>query len=679
MKNIKLIIAALVSFAALSCVELESPDTTPETNQDSGLMTLTLSTGKQTKTHISDVTNNGVTEIHWDKGDQIRVFTDVEYKGVTNADNYDGNATSFSMNGDPNGDFARFGGKIPAKSTKFWAVYPTSSGKSCSTGGNGSDIVASIPSSQKALANSFASGLNVSVAKAEIKEINDGFMGAGDYELTEPIYVNFKNVCSLLKFTAPADASKIASVLIAADKAIVGDLTINYSGENPQVTGVSGGNSITMNGPFAANTDYYFVLAPVAISDLSLYVNTSDNKQYSTTKTFANDSQLQLKPGQYKSIGKLNINKMPSLGVDFDIQDEGGILNGTNVIFTFSNPTITNVDLKVIKGKTTVRSIQAASLELDENNQYTSSCLAESVSTWPYLPKGTYVISGSYKADGIPVIVSGLELKIEDSPNFAPQSFTAYTSYTKYTKYKSGTSTALAEANECDGTSIYIGQIGGISENIYNNGNYASCFKAKFNGSENEITASYHSEVGKNRFSMPAYGHYDSVVLVFDEVASSSATIDCDVTGIPYTLNPSANDAANQWSINGNVKWNDGGKVRLGYNITGNWGKELTKMEKTFYAPDNIPVIISCNGTATGDKVFLSFATTFNLYVSETNYYTVTSGKNKSTSINSGAISCELDSDTPVVKLENTNGTNKACSQITQLSIVYTTKKTESY
>ena len=56
-------------------------------------------------------------------------------------------------------------------------------------------------------------------------------------------------------YIVKAEADQIESVVITADKAIVGDLTINYSGDNPQVTGVSGGNSITMNGPFAANTD----------------------------------------------------------------------------------------------------------------------------------------------------------------------------------------------------------------------------------------------------------------------------------------------------------------------------------------------------------------------------------------------------------------------------------------
>lgn len=666
MKNIKYIFAALVAFAALSCNKLEAPVENP----DADLMTLVLSTGKQTKTHISDVTTNGVTEIHWDAGDMIRVFTDVEYQGLTNNGAYDKNATSFSMDGNPNGNFARFGGKVPAKSSKFWTVYPASSAKTCSAGGNGSDIIASIPSSQNPFANSFAPNLNISVAKGAIKETDNGTLGYGDYQLTETILVNFKNVCSLLKFTAPAEADQIESVVITADKAIVGDLTINYSGDNPQVTGVSGGNSITMNGPFAANTDYYFVLAPVAISDLSVYVNTSDNKQYSATKTFGNDSQLQLKPGQYKSLGTLNFNNMPSFSVDFDIQDDGGFLSGTDVILTFPTDEVLSIDLTVSqKNGSAVRKIHISDPDIDSNGKYIAKYSDDE--TWPYLPKGTYTISGTYLTAGGAVSVNA-ELNIDANPNFNVGSFNCFTSYTKY---KSGTTTAVTDANKCDGASIYIEQIGGISESITNNSNYAAYIKAKFNNG-NEITASYHKDVERNKFSMPAYRQYTSAVIIFDSVVSSAISINCHVTGIPYTLKePNSNDSVAPWSTVGTgdrIKWSNA--LVLG-ELAGSMAAE-----KIFDLPSNITVDVTAKGSVTGRLKgltgWLAQDTTGSISVSGENLFSLTvkpkgTYSNPDTQNFNLTKTMTLKSETPKITCSLSDGTSPANITLTELRVIY--------
>ena len=195
-----------------------------------------------------------------------------------------------------------------------------------------------------------------------------------------------------------------------------------------------------MEGTFTAGKDYYFVLAPVAISELSIFVNTTDNKQYAATKRFV--EPMQLYAGKYKSLGTLNIDNMPSFGVDFDIQDEGGFLNGTDVIFTFPNAHISNVSLTISNSnKIAVRTINVANPELNNENQYTSSCTTNP--TWPYLPKGTYTVSGTYETEGGTASVNNITFVIDTDPNFTVGSFDAYTSYTKYT---SGTNTAEADS-----------------------------------------------------------------------------------------------------------------------------------------------------------------------------------------------------------------------------------------
>lgn len=660
MKKIKYILAALVSLAALSCVELESPVENP----DAGLMTLVLSTGEQTKTHISNETNDGVTEIHWDEGDAITVFS----SGTT----LNNNKYSFAMSGKPNGNFAQFAGKISRGSDYIWAVYPQSKASTGST--DGSQIVVSLASLQTSVANSFASNLNISVAKSKIQKNND-WGAVGDYDLNETILVNFKNVCSLLKFTAPADATQIESVVIAADKAIVGDLTINYSGENPQVTGVSGGKSITMNGPFAANTDYYFVLAPVAISDLSIYVNTSDNKQYSATRTFGNDSQLQLKPGQYKSLGTLNYNNMPSFSVDFDIQDEGGFLSGTDVIFTFPSNNITDVQLTIsqIDGNGNAsRTINVSDPEIDSYGRFVSSCSNDT--SWPYLPKGTYTIEGSYKTPAGSVSVSGAELIIDESPNFTVGNLEAKTSYTVY---KSGADNAVALANQFDGTKIEVtASEVKISDKILNNTNYKDLFKVQF-GTAPSGYGSGNLENGVSAtFTNQQYGKYASPSYIFDGKVVSFPDAVCHVTGIPYTLKePNSNDSVAPWSTVGTgdrLKWSNG-------LVLGEFAGSMSA-DKIFDLPSNITVDVTAKGSVTGRLKgltgWLAQDTTGSISVSGVNLFSLTVKpkgiySNPDTQNFNHTKTMSLTSGTPKITCSLSDGTSPANIKLTELRVIY--------
>lgn len=595
MKNIKYIFAALVSFAALSCQKESLPQSTPETGSEENLVPLVLSTGVDTKTYIAA---NG-TDVYWHTGDKIKVYSDISVSGNT-ANSYD-----FAMldGFTPVGNFAKFEGKVVIGTNNVWAVYPSELAKTATDEGI---LQVNLPASQELYVgetNSFAQNLNISVAKADVElqyEVGDIFVQrpVADESLT------FYNVCSLLKFTVPEGVANIKSVKITADAAIAGDMTFDYGSEKdkPEFKGVTanGSNSITMTATssFAAGRDYYFVVAPVAVSEISIFVNTTDNKQYGATKHF--DDLVQLQAGKHKNLGTLNLGNMPSFGVGFDIQDEGGFLNGTNVIFTFPSPTITNVELNVKKGETTVRSIQAESLELDENNQYTSSYLAESVSTWPYLPKGTYVISGSYEADGILVEVSGLELKIEDSPNFTVGSLDAYTSYTKYA------SNAVAEANALNGTSIYVSASEvKISEKILKNSNYKDLFKVQFGTVPATNYGSANLKDGiSGELTNQRYGEYKDPSYVFDGGEVNFSGITSHVTGLPFTLKLSENEVDNPWvpaadNDSWYVSWSGSG-LKVG----GNSIDKSVGTYKDFYVPSgSIKVSASATGSVTGGRL----------------------------------------------------------------------------
>ena len=77
MKNIKFIIAALASFAALSCEKESLPQNNSETIQETEMIPLILSSGESTKTHVLG------NEIYWDSNDQIEVFSDQSQKYVS--------------------------------------------------------------------------------------------------------------------------------------------------------------------------------------------------------------------------------------------------------------------------------------------------------------------------------------------------------------------------------------------------------------------------------------------------------------------------------------------------------------------------------------------------------------------------------------------------------------------
>lgn len=578
MRNLKFIFAVTLFFAALSCEKVETPSTTPVSDSEDGLVTLTISTGESTKTHISNVTDaNGVTEIHWDEGDAIKVFTDENY--------WDSNAFSFSMSDTPNGNFAKFSGEIASKSTKFWAVYPDKNAKSCSIDGNGSDIVVSIPSLQSAKAASFASNLNISVAKGEIKEVDNGTLGiGGKYELTETIFVNFKNVCSLLKFTAPANASEITSVTISSNEVIAGEMTIDYSGEEPKVTGVSGSKSITMTGTFVDGNEYYFVLAPVNITGISMTIQANGETRYLAKKV-----NYALEPGVAKSLGSVDLAKMTKVSATAAHQYPDNVLSGTDVTFDLGQASASSLNLTIKKtDNTATRSATAL------KSAYSSD------SNWPYLPHGAYTFSGSFSSNGVNVTVpaTSFTVPVLTESQLKVAEFTPFTSYSKYLDKKP------KEANALDGSTIYVDITININSSIVGNTNYSDVIQV--NGSKPVYNADKTCVCfGGNDWKSHTISQ---ITWTFDGVTAShklEAAKTVHVTGIPQKFNFYSNQSAATaadclWKLT-NVNWTIGKCCVFYSEVTSSWGKETTTKydgyihSPRFYIPENVTVNLNCS------------------------------------------------------------------------------------
>lgn len=521
MKKIKLLLlAAALLCAAFSCEKAEAPKSSMEPE----MVSLILSTEKSTKTHISNVTDaNGVTEIHWDQGDQIAVFTDTDPL-------LDDNKNTFSMQGSPNGNFARFTGSVNRRSKKIWAVYPNSEASSCNQ--DGTQIKVNISSSQVSSAGSFEVNRNISVAKSPITEMS----GLGKYELTEPIFVNFKNVCALLKFTAPANASEITSVTISSNEVIAGEMTIDYSGEEPKVTGVSGSKSITMTGTFVDGNEYYFVLAPVNITGISMTIQANGETRYLAKKV-----NYALEPGVAKSLGSVDLAKMTKVSATAAHQYPDNVLSGTDVTFDLGQASASSLNLTIKKtDNTATRSATAL------KSAYSSD------SNWPYLPHGAYTFSGSFSSNGVNVTVpaTSFTVPVLTESQLKVAEFTPFTSYSKYLDKKP------KEANALDGSTIYVDITININSSIVGNTNYSDVILV--NGSKPVYNADKTCVCFRgNEWKSHTISQ---ITWTFDGVTAShklEAAKTVHVTGIPYdysftnkSLDAIRNDS---WTPNGDA------------------------------------------------------------------------------------------------------------------------------
>lgn len=579
MKNIKYILAAIFAFAALSC-QKEDPT---KSNTEPGLVSVTLTTEPATKTHIH---NNDVTKIYWNEGDKIKVFTDKTY--VESISNLSTNASSFSMSEAPKNNFAKFSGNIAGKSTKLWAVYPESRATSCST--DGRNLKVSIPDSQNGTAWSFDNNLNISIASAEINGKNNGTQYLS-YELTEPISLNFKNVCTLLKFTAPNNAEEISSVTITANEDIAGEMTIDFSGTDPIVKSISGSKSITMTGNFAANTDYYFVVAPVTLTGISMTIQTKASETKSAeTFYIANKGEFKLQSGVARGLGKVNLNNMAKVSATAAHQSPEGILSGTNVTFNLGTADkVKDVNLTVnqINGSATRKATALTST-------YSSD------SAWPYLPQGDYSFTGSFSYNGVNVTIPATPFtEAVEAPTFTVNDFTAFTSYSKYVDNKSSV------ANTLDGSSIYKTVTVNIADNILNGSNYKSMIKVDGSSFDPKTID------GKVcvSFGGKSWTKHDvnNITWTFDNTPVTktlTTTQIVHVTGIPERITLYGNEdeaKKSKWLFN-NVKW-EAGKCIIFYN-----GADGNMISPKFYVPQDKSIKINCSSGAQYYVGFINIA-----------------------------------------------------------------------
>ena len=507
MKTYRFIIAALSIAAAVSCQKegfagLENPRETESA---------TIVAGEPTKTSL-----NG-NEVHWTSDDVIAVFDNFGYKNIFNITQAEASYASFS-------------GEVTSGTTQIYAVYPASLAESVSR----SSIKVNVPVDQTSKVSSFAEEHNISVAK--------GTKTPG-VETIENI--TFKNVCSYLKFTIPTYIEDAKSVTFSTSRAIAGPATVDASADVPVATAAeTASKSVTMTGSYPAGSQFMFVLTPGTIQGFTVTVVTDK-----ATWTITRDSEVSFAPGQYKNLGTLELEQV-GVSATATHTYSGSTLTGTTVNVALNVPTATlqyASDLKI-----EVRNAAGTVVRSASSSTLTSSETLAATSSWPYLPQGTYTVSGSYKLGDIVKNIS--TTFTSPAPTFAVTSY----AYTSYTKYAAGSASA---ANSCNAETIYdvTSASVAIADAIMNNSNYSSLkggYAYKVDG-----TATTSSTVGGQAWGQ----HTVTASYTFDGV-TKDGSITCHITGLPYKM--SLNAAQDYWTLGGGTANLSGTTITLNHSTS---------------------------------------------------------------------------------------------------------------
>lgn len=265
MKQIKAILYLAVLTAMVSaCSEDELADNT----QPSGKVPMEFYANTDASTRTELTTGNAV---YWEANDAISLFDPI------------GDNNRFYTT--QSGPIVTFTGEATPAEGTYYALYPYDENAQI----EGTTITTTLPAEQDAREGSFAHGLNPSVATADA---------------TNNLY--FKNVCALVKFTLDGSiTTTITKATLCGNngEALAGTLTIDATASTPiAMADTSFGQTvIELNGSLTPGSTYYFVTAPVSLSNgltLSLYDDKGNvwKKQSTTNATLKASHILNLGP-----------------------------------------------------------------------------------------------------------------------------------------------------------------------------------------------------------------------------------------------------------------------------------------------------------------------------------------------------------------------------------------------
>ena len=230
--------------------------------------------------------------------------------------------------------------------------------------------------------------------------------------------------------------------------------------------------------------------------------------------------------------------------------DESGYLNGTKVSLSFGD--LSNVPLSLISNwKATLVNATGEIVRSYTTDNFTSTGDMAVENDWSYLSQGNYTLRYSYTIDGNEVSEEVTEIEAKTVTIPLPTFETKVSAQTSYSVYTSQGATA---ANGTDGSGIFdIATTMTISPDILEK--YANLISISYSLNSGESTTP-ESPIFQNL----QWGKHTLTASVSFDGSNVTASMDCEVTGIPYSFNFYNNESA----LN-NSNWT---KVNVDYTIS---------------------------------------------------------------------------------------------------------------
>lgn len=225
---------------------------------------------------------------------------------------------------------------------------------------------------------------------------------------------------------------------------------------------------------------------------------------------------------------------------------EEGSLTGTDVALSLATngaplELVDDWDIQLLYNGSTIRTY---------SSQPQNNAIMAVTDGWPYVPQGSTLFAYIHLKTGETVELTSAVLEEIPQPEFT----TTVSGSTSYSVYKSSGADA---ANAKDGSSIFdINATATIAQEILGNQNYSSILKVAYttDSGQNSGELSYGTV---SQFNFLAWQkHVLTATVSFDGVNSPSS-LDCHVTGLPYTLKHPANNYG-WYTIEGSdIRYND--------------------------------------------------------------------------------------------------------------------------
>ena len=163
-------------------------------------------------------------------------------------------------------------------------------------------------------------------------------------------------------------------------------------------------------------------------------------------------------------------------------------------------------------------------------------------------------------------------------------------------------------------------------------------------------------------------GYAVEAYIVTKEHGTITASNTLYITGLPYTLNVSANDGT--WAEEGYVNWNTSSGIRLGYN---QWGGEAYIQKSDFVLPANVNIQLVGSGKVNGTGSWVKVDNTASYIVSGNTLFSKTAKGNSPQSYDINATGT-MSASNPSVKINSSYNLEKAHVLTYSLSINYSNK-----